>query len=66
MRRTHFIFHIAGQWDGIDTENLVNKTIYRNRTANRMVPRITGKIVRRDRGIRRRSARRQGAYQRAR
>jgi 5-methyltetrahydropteroyltriglutamate--homocysteine methyltransferase len=47
MRRTHFIFHIAGQWDGIDTENLVNKTIYRNRTANRMVPRITGKIVRR-------------------
>jgi 5-methyltetrahydropteroyltriglutamate--homocysteine methyltransferase len=48
MRRTHFIFHIAGQWDGIDTENLVNKTIYRNRTANRMVPRITGKIARRD------------------
>jgi len=47
MRRTHFIFHIAGQWDGIDTENLVNKTIYRNRTANRMVPRITGKIARR-------------------
>ena len=47
MRRTHFIFHIAGTWDGIDTENLVNKTIYRNRAANRMVPRITGKIVRR-------------------
>ena len=47
MRRTHFIFHIAGKWDGIDTENLVNKTIYRNRTANRMVPRITGKIARR-------------------
>ena len=60
MRRTHFIFHIAGQWDGIDTRNLVNKTIYRNRTANRMVPRITGKIVRHDRGIGRRSARRQG------
>jgi 5-methyltetrahydropteroyltriglutamate--homocysteine methyltransferase len=47
MRRGHFIFHIAGQWDGIDTDNLVNKTVYRNRTANRMVPRITGKIVRR-------------------
>jgi 5-methyltetrahydropteroyltriglutamate--homocysteine methyltransferase len=46
MRRTHFIFHIAGAWDGIDTKNLVNKAIYRNRTANRMVPRITGKIVR--------------------
>src|ERR1700733_7913768 len=48
MRRAPFIFHIAGQWDGIDTRNLVNKTIYRNRTANRMVPRITGKIARRD------------------
>jgi len=48
MRRTHFIFHIAGQWDGIDTKSLVNKTIYRNRTANRMVPRITGKIARHD------------------
>jgi len=46
MRRTHFIFHIAGAWDGIDTKNLVNKAIYRNRAANRMVPRITGKIVR--------------------
>ena len=59
MRRTHFIFHIAGKWDGIDTETLVNKTVYRNRTANRMVPRITGKIVRRDGGIGRRSAHRQ-------
>ncbi|MGC1448338.1 MAG: cobalamin-independent methionine synthase II family protein [Xanthobacteraceae bacterium] len=48
MRRAHFIFHIAGQWGGIDTRNLVNKTIYRNRTANRMVPRVTGKIVRHD------------------
>ncbi len=47
MRRKHFIFHIAGAWDGIDTEHLVNKTIYRNRAANRMVPRITGKIARR-------------------
>lgn len=47
MRRTHFIFHIAGQWDGVDTRTLVNKKIYRNRTADRLVPRITGKIVRR-------------------
>jgi 5-methyltetrahydropteroyltriglutamate--homocysteine methyltransferase len=46
IRRGHFIFHIAGTWDGIDGKNLVNKPIYRNRTANRMVPRITGKIVR--------------------
>lgn len=47
MRRTHFIFHIAGQWDGIDTQKLVKKAIYRNRAADRLVPRITGRIVRR-------------------
>jgi 5-methyltetrahydropteroyltriglutamate--homocysteine methyltransferase len=47
MRRGHFIFHIAGKWDGIDTERLVTKTIYRNRAADRLVPRITGRIVRR-------------------
>jgi 5-methyltetrahydropteroyltriglutamate--homocysteine methyltransferase len=47
MRRSHFIFHIAGTWDGVDTEKLVKKQIYRNRAADRMVPRITGKIVRR-------------------
>ncbi len=47
MRRTTFIFHIAGQWQGVDTENVVSKKIYRNREANRLVPRITGKIARR-------------------
>ncbi len=47
MRRATFIFHVAGQWDGVDTENLVTKKIYRNREADRLVPRITGKIVRR-------------------
>jgi 5-methyltetrahydropteroyltriglutamate--homocysteine methyltransferase len=47
MRRTTFIFHIAGQWQGVDTENVVTKKIYRNRDANRLVPRITGKIARR-------------------
>jgi 5-methyltetrahydropteroyltriglutamate--homocysteine methyltransferase len=47
MRRTHFIFHIAGVWEGIDTRDLVTKTTYRNRAANRLVPRVTGKIVRR-------------------
>ena len=47
MRRTTFIFHIAGQWQGVDTQNVVNKKIYRNREANRLVPRITGKIARR-------------------
>jgi 5-methyltetrahydropteroyltriglutamate--homocysteine methyltransferase len=47
MRRTTFIFHIAGQWQGVDTQNVVTKKIYRNREANRLVPRITGKIARR-------------------
>jgi 5-methyltetrahydropteroyltriglutamate--homocysteine methyltransferase len=47
MRRAHFIFHIAGPWDGVDTERLVTKNVYRNRAADRLVPRIIGKIVRR-------------------
>jgi 5-methyltetrahydropteroyltriglutamate--homocysteine methyltransferase len=47
MRRTTFVFHVAGQWDGVDTEKLATKKIYRNREADRLVPRITGRIVRR-------------------
>jgi 5-methyltetrahydropteroyltriglutamate--homocysteine methyltransferase len=47
MRRKTFVFHIAGQWDGVDIEQQIEKKIYRNREANRLVPRITGKIVRR-------------------
>jgi 5-methyltetrahydropteroyltriglutamate--homocysteine methyltransferase len=50
MRRASFIFHVAGQWDGVDTETLVRKDIYRNRAAERLVPRITGRIVRRGAG----------------
>jgi 5-methyltetrahydropteroyltriglutamate--homocysteine methyltransferase len=46
MRRMNFIFHIAGEWQGVDTQNLVTKEIYRNRIANRQVPRIYGKIER--------------------
>ncbi len=46
MRRSSFVFHIAGRWDGIDTERLVTKTIYRNRAADRLVPRISGRVVR--------------------
>jgi 5-methyltetrahydropteroyltriglutamate--homocysteine methyltransferase len=46
MRRTAFIFHIAGRWEGVDTKNVATKNIYRNREANRLVPRITGKIAR--------------------
>ena len=47
QRREGFIFHIAGQWTGIDTQNLALKEIYRNQVLNRMVPRITGKVTRR-------------------
>ncbi len=47
LRRGNFVFHIAGKWDGVDTQHLVTKAIYRNRTANRPVPRITGRVVRR-------------------
>src|ERR1700753_1814174 len=47
LRRKHFIFHIAGAWDGIDTQTLATKTVYRNRAANRVVPRIVGRIARR-------------------
>ncbi len=47
MRRATFIFHVAGNWDGVDIENPVVKEIYRNRAASRLVPRITGKVMRR-------------------
>src|SRR5262249_35106191 len=47
QRREGFIFHIAGQWNGVDTENLVVKERYRNRIMNQMVPVIVGKVTRR-------------------
>jgi 5-methyltetrahydropteroyltriglutamate--homocysteine methyltransferase len=47
QRREGFIFHMTSSWDGIDVVNQVQKEIYRNRAAPRMVPRITGKIKRR-------------------
>ncbi len=47
MRRSNFIFHIAGRWDGVDTQTLVRKCVYRNRAADRLVPRITGRLARR-------------------
>jgi 5-methyltetrahydropteroyltriglutamate--homocysteine methyltransferase len=47
QRREGFIFHIAGQWDGIDTVELGAKDVYRKRVGTRMVPRITGNVMRR-------------------
>jgi 5-methyltetrahydropteroyltriglutamate--homocysteine methyltransferase len=47
QRREGFIFHMARTWDGIDLVNQGRKETYRRRNAARIVPRITGKIVRR-------------------
>jgi 5-methyltetrahydropteroyltriglutamate--homocysteine methyltransferase len=47
QRREGFIFHVASTWDGLDLVNQAQKEVYRNRTAPRVVPRITGKISRR-------------------
>ena len=47
QRREGFIFHIAGQWNGVDTKNLAKKERYRNRVQTHMVPRIVGKVTRR-------------------
>jgi 5-methyltetrahydropteroyltriglutamate--homocysteine methyltransferase len=51
IRREGFIFHIAGQWDGIDVINTGVKDVYRNRASRHVVPRIVGKIQRRDPAI---------------
>jgi 5-methyltetrahydropteroyltriglutamate--homocysteine methyltransferase len=47
IRRRNFIFHVASTWDGVDTENLTLKKIYRNRASDHIVPRIVGKVRRR-------------------
>src|SRR5439155_23153353 len=47
QRREGFIFHMARTWDGIDLVNQGFKEIYRRRSAPRLVPRITGRIIRR-------------------
>ena len=47
QRRESFIFHAAQTWDGFDAQTLGHTDTYRNRPADRMVPRISGKIKRR-------------------
>ena len=47
QRREGFIFHIAGQWNVVDTQTLKNKERSRTLVMNQMVPRIVGKITRR-------------------
>jgi 5-methyltetrahydropteroyltriglutamate--homocysteine methyltransferase len=48
QRREGFIFHMARTWEGIDLVNQAEKTVYRRRNAPRVVPRITGKLKRRE------------------
>ena len=45
-RITNFIYHIAGKWEGVDTQTLGHTTRYRNRPVDRLVPRITGPVKR--------------------
>jgi 5-methyltetrahydropteroyltriglutamate--homocysteine methyltransferase len=47
QRRTGFIDHILAAFDGIDLDKPALKKIYRRREQDRMVPRITGKVMRR-------------------
>jgi 5-methyltetrahydropteroyltriglutamate--homocysteine methyltransferase len=47
QRRESFVYHAPAHWDGVDVATLGHKDIYRNRTAPRLVPRITGKVKRR-------------------
>jgi 5-methyltetrahydropteroyltriglutamate--homocysteine methyltransferase len=47
QRRQSFVYHAPATWDGVDVVNLKQKERYRNRTAPRLVPRITGKVKRR-------------------
>lgn len=47
QRRTGFINHIIGAFDGIDLASQGMKKIYRRREQNRLVPRVVGKVKRR-------------------
>ncbi len=45
-RTTNFIFHVAGKWEGVDTQTLGHKATYRNRPVDRLLPRVTGPVRR--------------------
>jgi 5-methyltetrahydropteroyltriglutamate--homocysteine methyltransferase len=47
QRRVNFTLHIAGTWEGVDTQNLGKKNLYRNRIMEQSVPRIVGAVKRR-------------------
>jgi 5-methyltetrahydropteroyltriglutamate--homocysteine methyltransferase len=37
----------VGQWSGVDTQHLARTTLYRNRVVDRLVPRVSGKVLHR-------------------
>lgn len=47
QRRTNFIHHVIGCWDGIDLKELRLKHQFRRRAQERMLPRIMGRVTRR-------------------
>lgn len=48
QRRESFVMYLPASWEGVDTENLKEKRIYRNKVQPRPVPRIVGKVKRRE------------------
>jgi 5-methyltetrahydropteroyltriglutamate--homocysteine methyltransferase len=48
QRRESFVYHAAMTWDGIEMLDQREKETYRNRVSPRLVPRITGKVRRRE------------------
>lgn len=46
QRRESFVMYLPASWQGMDTEQLEIKEIYRGRVNPRPVPRITGKLAR--------------------
>lgn len=48
QRRESFVYHAAATWDGVDLATKGEKEIYRNRVNPHVVPRVTGRIRRRE------------------
>lgn len=48
QRRESFVYHAASTWDGVDMAQMGDKTVYRGRVNPHVVPRIVGKIRRRE------------------
>ena len=51
QRRTHFIHHVLASWEGLDTVNFHPKAIRGSTTVERLVPRVVGRIKRRNQAV---------------